>query len=182
MMTTPDGAGPAAVGPDAPGWDIPADDVADEDVDVLSLAGQRPPAGGAWLWVTVAEARRGGEFTALFLPRTRPRACGGDVLLRIAPGTSQAEEHWPGPAARVQVRAVVAGSLIHVAGWDHLSLDLWPEAVRAAAAFAMGALKELQEHGADVGARDQVDVETAAEPAPAGFPRLPAWGTAGAGG
>ena len=183
MMTTPDSAGPAAAGPDTPGWDIPADDVADEDVDVLSLAGQRPPAGGAWLWVTVADARRGGEFTALFLPRTRPRACGGDVLLRIAPGTSQAEEHWPGPAARVQVHAVVAGSLIHVAGWDHLSLDLWPEAVRATAAFAMGALKELQEHGADVGARDQVDVETAAEPgAPAGFPSLPAWGKAAAGG
>ena len=90
MMTAPDGAGPAAAGPETPGWDIPADDVADEDVDVLSLAGQRPPAGGAWLWVTVAGARRGGEFTALFLPRTRPRACGGDVLLRIAPGTSQA--------------------------------------------------------------------------------------------
>jgi hypothetical protein len=154
MMTAPDGAGPAAAGPATPGWDIPAGDVADEDVDVLSLTGQRPPAGGAWLWVTVAGARRGGEFTALFLPRTRPRANGGDILLRIAPGASRAEEHWPGPAARVQVRAVAAGSLIRVAGWDHLGLDLWPEAVRAAAAFAMGALKELREHGADVGARD----------------------------
>ena len=77
---------------------------------------------------------------------------------------------------------MVAGSLIHVAGWDRLGLDLWPEAVRATAAFAMGALKELQEHGADVGARDQVDVETAAKPAVAGFPRLPAWVTADAGG
>ena len=185
MMTAPDSAGPAAAGPAAPGWDIPADDVADEDVDVLSLAGQRPPAGGAWLWVTVAEARRGGEFTALFLPRTRPRACGGDVLLCIAPGTGQAEEHWPpGPAARVQVRvqAVVAGSLVRVAGWDHLGLDLWPEAVRAAAAFAIGALNELQQHGADAGARDQVDVETAAKPAPGGFPRLPGWVKPGAGG
>ncbi len=181
MMTTPHSAGPVAAGPDAPGWDIPAGDVADEDVDVLSLAGQRPPAGGAWLWVTVADARRGGEFTALFLPRTRPRANGGDVLLRIAPGT-QAEEHWPGPAAQVQVRAVVAGALIHVAGWDHLSLDLWPEALRATAAFAMGALKELREHGADVGARDQVDVEAAARSAPAGFPSLPAWVKAAAGG
>ena len=76
---------------------------------MLSLAGQRPPAGGAWLWVTVADAGRGGEFTALFLPRTRPRACGGDVLLRIAPGAGQAEGHGPGPAARVQVRAVAAG-------------------------------------------------------------------------
>ncbi len=182
MMTAPDGAGPAAAGPDAPGWDIPAGDVADEDMDVLSLAGQPPPAGGAWLWVTVAGARRGGEFTALFLPRTRPRANGGDVLLRIAPGTSQAEEPWPGSAVRVQVQAVVAGALIPVAGWDHLSLDLWPEAVRATAAFAMGALKQLQEHGADVGARDQVDVETAARPAPTGFPSLPAWVKAAAGG
>jgi len=51
----------------------------------------------------------------------------------------------------------------------------------ATAAFAMGALKELQEHGADVGARDQVDVETAAKPAPAGFPSLSAWVRAGAG-
>ena len=89
MMTAPDGTGPAAAGRETPGWDIPADDVADEDVDVLSLAGQRPPAGGAWLWVTVAEARRGGEFTALFLPRTRPRANGGDVLLRIAPAPAR---------------------------------------------------------------------------------------------
>ena len=176
MMTAPD-----STGPETPGWDIPADDVADEDVDVLSLAGQRPPAGGTWLWVTIADARRGGEFTALFLPRTRPRANGGDVLLRIAPGTSQAQERWAVPAMRVQVRAVVAGSLIPVADWDHLGLGLWPEAVRAAVAFAMGALKELQEHGADVGARDQVDVETAAEQAPTGFPGLPAWVKAGTG-
>lgn len=67
-----------------PGWEIPADDVADEDVNVLTVAGQRPPAGGAWLWVTTAEARRGGEFTALFVPRHCPHACGGDVLVRIA--------------------------------------------------------------------------------------------------
>ncbi len=61
MTATPD-----AADLDAPGWEIPADDVADEEVDVLCLAGQRPPGEGAWLWVTTAEARRGGEFTALF--------------------------------------------------------------------------------------------------------------------
>ncbi len=111
---------------------------------MLSLAGQRPPAGGAWLWVTVADARR-----AVSSP---PCSCRGPGHARTAgmccsasPPAPQAEEHWPGPAARVQVQAVVAGSLIHVAGWDHLSLDLWPEAVRATAAFAMGALRELQE-------------------------------------
>lgn len=69
----------------APGWEIPDDDAGDEDVDVLSLAGRQPPAGGAWLWVTTAEAGRGGEFTALFLPRHRSLASGADALLRIRP-------------------------------------------------------------------------------------------------
>ena len=69
MTVTPDDAGPAA-----PGFAIPDDDATGEDVDVLSLAGQRPPAEGAWLQVTTAEGRRGGEFTALFLPRDRPCA------------------------------------------------------------------------------------------------------------
>ena len=91
MMTTPDSACP-----ETPGWDIPADDVADEDVDVLSLAGQRPPAGGAWLWVTVAEARRGGEFTALFLPRTRPRANGGMSCSASPPAPARPKSTGPG--------------------------------------------------------------------------------------
>lgn len=73
------------------GGEVPADDVADEEVDVLYLAGQRPPVEGAWLWVTTADAGRGGEFTALFLPRNRPVASGGDVLLHIALGTGEDE-------------------------------------------------------------------------------------------
>ncbi len=171
MTVTPDDAAPAA-----PGFAIPDEDVPDEDVDVLSLAGQRPPAEGAWLQVTTAEGRRGGEFTALFQPRNRPRASGGDVLLHIAPGTSLADEQWPLPAMRVM--AVAAGSVIHVAAWDHLTLEEWPEIVRPAVAFAIGALKELQEHGADVGASrhlsGQVEVEFAAGAAVGGFPALPA--------
>ena len=79
---------------------------------------------------------------------------------------------------RVRVMAVVAGSVIHVAAWDHLTLEEWPEIVRPAVAFAMGALKELQEHGADVGAHrhtsGRVEVDSAAEAAVAGFPALPA--------
>jgi len=78
MTVTPD-----AAGPDGAGWEIPAEDAPDEEVDALYLAGQRPPEEGAWLWVTTADAGRGGEFTALFLPRTRPRASGGDILLHI---------------------------------------------------------------------------------------------------
>jgi hypothetical protein len=31
--------------------------------------------------------------------------------------------------------------------WDRLDLDGWPERVRATAVFAVGVLKELQEHG-----------------------------------
>jgi hypothetical protein len=160
----------------ASGYVIPGEDAADEEVDVLYLAGQRPPAEGAWLWVTTAEARRGGEFTALFLPRTRPSANGGDVLLHIVPGATPDTE--PGPTARVQVAAVVAGSVIGVAGWDHLGLEEWPEVARPTVTFAIGALKELQEHGADVGAHRHpsapVEVESAAEAAVTGFPALPA--------
>ena len=147
---------------------------------MLYLAGQRPPEEGAWLWITTADARRGGEFTALFLPRTRPRASGGDVLLHVAPGRGEGNvEQWPVPSARVRVWAVAAGSLILMAGWDRLDLDGWPERVRATAVFAVGVLRELQEHGADVRARDQVEVEAAAESAAAGFPGLPTWVTAG---
>ena len=184
-MTTamPPGAG------GTPGWVVPDDDVADEDVDVRSLAGKRPPAGGAWLWVTTAEGRRGGEFTALALPRVNPRACGGDVLLRVAPGggrslSGSTDEHKApepsGPAAAaeltaaVRVLAAVAGALVHVASWDHLSVDQWPEQVRGTVAFTLDAVRELQEHGADIGVRGQVEVEAAAQSVTYGFPGLPA--------
>ena len=55
MTVTPDDTGAASQG-----FAIPDDDATDEDVDVLYLAGQRPPAEGAWLWVTTAEGRRDG--------------------------------------------------------------------------------------------------------------------------
>jgi hypothetical protein len=153
MTATPRNAG------DPRRWAIPDGDAADEDVDVLALAGRQPPAGGAWLQVTAAEARRGGEFTALFLPRHRPVACGGDALVRIAPREDT------GPAtvvAGVQVHAVAAGSVVRVAGWDLDSLDLWPEIVRSPVVFALGALRELQDHEVDVGPREQVDLVAAA--------------------
>jgi hypothetical protein len=41
-------------------------------------------------------------------------------------------------------------------------------------AFTLEALRELQEHGADLGARDQVEVEAAAQSVTHGFPGLPA--------
>ena len=53
MTAVPSGSG------SSPGWEIPDEGVGDEGVDVLSLAGQPVPAGGAWLWVTAAEAEAG---------------------------------------------------------------------------------------------------------------------------
>ena len=139
-------------------------------VDVLSLAGQPAPDGGGWLWVTAADSHPGGELAGLLLPGKHPAAFGGDVLVHVRP----ADEPDGGTAAvRVQVWAVAAGSLVRVAGWDPAGLDAWPELVRVPAVFAMGALTALEEHGADVADREQVDVITAAGLAPAGFPSLP---------
>lgn len=162
MTAVPSGSG------GSPGWEIPDEGVGTENADVLALAGQPVPAGGAWLWVTAAEPRRGGNFTALFLPRQHPVACGGDVLVHVSPVGEPGET-----AARVAVWAVVAGSLVRVAAWDPAGPDLWPETARATVIFAMGALTELQEHGADVAARQQVDVIAAAGSVPTGFPSLP---------
>lgn len=156
----------------APGRAPGDDDAAEEDVDVLYLAGQRPPAEGAWLRVTAAEARSGGEFTALFLSRARPCANGGDVLLHVAPGTGRPGDALP--AIRMRVMAVAAGSVIPVAAWDHLQLEEWPEIARPAVAFARGALRELRQHGADVLPSGLAEVEPAAAVAVAGFPALPA--------
>lgn len=154
----------------APVWVIPADDVGDAEVDVLSLAGQPVPDGGAWLWVTSAESHPGGELAGLFLPGNRPVACGGDVLVHVRPAS---KPDGGTAAARVQVWAVAAGSLVLVAGWDPAGLDAWPEMVRDPAVFAMGALTALEEHGADISAREQVEVIPATGSAPAGFPSLP---------
>jgi hypothetical protein len=143
--------------------------VGDEEVDVLSLAGQPVPDGGAWLRVTAAEPQPGGELAGLFLPRYRPVACGGDVLVHLRPASTL---DGGTAAARVQVWAVAARSLVRVASWDPASLDAWPELVRDPAVFAMGALTALEEHGADLSDREQVDVITATG-AREGFPSLP---------
>jgi hypothetical protein len=110
----------------------------------------------------------------LFLPRRRPVACGGEVLVRIAPRERGTEDTGSATAvAGVQVCAVAAGSLVRVAGWDLDSLDLRPEIVRSPVVFALGALRELQDHGADVGPRDEVDLVAAAGSVTAPFPGLP---------
>jgi hypothetical protein len=174
VAATPDEPGPG-------GFEVPDDDVADEEVDVLTLAGQRPPAAGAWLRVAAAGAP-GGEVTALVLPRNRPQASGGGVLLCLAPGAGEAGQRQPVATVGVRVHAVAAGKLVLVAVWDRLDLEGWPEAVRATVAFALGAVTELEAHGADTGARMQVGVEAAAGSAVSGFPALRSGARAGAGG
>jgi hypothetical protein len=171
-MTTPTGpADPGQTRPQTgiPAGDVPAEDVPAEEVDVRYLAGQRLPADGAWLWITTAKAEPEGEFTAVFLPGAEPHPHGGDVLLHVYPATCVQEQAVPD--AQVRVVAVVAESLVLVAGWERLDLDFWPERVRATTAFARGVLGELRDHGADLGGSVQIAPQ-AARPVVAGFPFL----------
>jgi hypothetical protein len=168
-MTTPHDPGQQGPGRDP----VPAAPLAgvlsEDDVDVLYLAGQRLPAAGAWLLAATAEARTGGEFTAVMLPQDRPQAGGGDVLIHLSP--APAVPGQPGMTARVRVLAVAARSVVLAGCWDRLGLEDWPEQVRATAAFTLGVLAELRDHGADLGTSERVDLAVA--PAVAGFPGLP---------
>ncbi|HEY5984910.1 MAG TPA: hypothetical protein VIV12_00805 [Streptosporangiaceae bacterium] len=150
------GAGKAPSGPDQ------------EEVDVLFLAGQRLPAEGAWLLVTGVDGNPGGQFTAQVLDVAAPSAFGGDVVVRLCP--DDPPKGQPPPAARVQVYVVMGGRLIPVAAWPGHDLDGWPERIRPAVAFAMGVLTELEEHRADLGGHDRVDLGQAAAGATAGVP------------
>lgn len=140
----------------------------DEEVDVLYLAGQRPPEGGAWLLMGGVDGTPGGEFTAFVLPGAAPSAFGGDVVIRLSPDDPPAGQ--PPPAARVQVYAVMGGQLIPVVAWPGQDLDGWPERIRPTVAFTMGVLTELEEHDADLDARGRVDLNQDAAEATASIP------------
>jgi hypothetical protein len=145
---------------------LPDDADRDGDVDVLYLAGQRLAAGGEWLLITAVGGMPGAEFTARVLPVGGRHAHGGDVLVHLA-----AEPGHPEPlAVRVGTWAVMCGHLIPVAAWDRQEPEGWPEKIRATAAFAMGILTELEEHGADLTARHQVDLDDDDVTAVAGIP------------
>jgi len=166
-------AGPAGSGLPAPGGPAGPDngmpgvpgDLDRDDLDVLSLAGLAPPPDGDWLLVTSLDSQPGGGFTAQHLHRHELHAHGGDVLVRVAPDTGS-----PGqPEVRAQVWAVMGGRLVLAGNWDRQSPDDWPEQVRAAVAFAMGMITELEESGADLGPLclvrlDDPDVATAGVP------------------
>ena len=114
---------------------------------MAALAGSGPPPEGLWLWATEVDGEPGGVFTARHLPASAPRACGGDVVLRLGPGPGR----LPGrPAAHVQAYAVLAGTVVLVAEWGLDSFGDWPEIVRVTAAFTMGVLTDLEARGADL--------------------------------
>lgn len=162
--------GDAGVPPE-PG--IPDGGAAEREVDVRALAARQPPQEGAWMRVTAAEARRGGVFTAVLMPGSRLLAGGGDVLVQVTPSPG-----WWTPGgtlvADVRVWAAVGGRLLLVAGWNTVSLDRWPEAVRCSVVFARGAFRELRDHGADACSPGQVSLIAVASAVPAPFPVLPA--------
>src|SRR5260370_42544918 len=128
MTSTPESA-PAVAG--EPGFPDFAASGGGDGIDVLSL-GRMRPASAAWLLVTAADGLAGETFTASVVPGPRPRAQGGDVLLRIAPGA--------GPQAAsvsVSVWAVAAGPLIPGADWDLPDDGAWAEGVGPGGAFRM---------------------------------------------
>lgn len=110
-------------------------------------------------------------FTAVVVPGSRLLAGGGDVLVQVTPSPG-----WWTPegslVADVRVWAAVAGSLVLVAGWSTVSLARWPECARCAVVFALGALRELREHGADTGSPGEIVLVTAAGAVPVPFPSL----------
>jgi len=153
---------------------LPDDTDRDGEVDVLFLAGQRPAGTGEWLLITAVDGTPGGEFLARVPPAAGRCAHGGDVLIRLADQTG----HLEPPAVGVSAWAVISGLLIPVATWDRQDLDSWPERTRATVAFVMGMLTELEEHGADLGAGQPVDLDTAAASATVGVPAGVTFGTA----
>lgn len=54
---------------------------------------------------------------------------------------------------------VLGGRLVLAGNWNRQDLGRWPEQIRPAVAFAMGMVTELEEHGADLGARHRVQLD-----------------------
>jgi hypothetical protein len=135
---------------------IPADADSYEDISVLSLAGQISPDDGEWLLlVTSLDSRPGAGFLARHLRPDELHAHGGDVLIRLLPGARRRGL----PEIRAEVLAVLAGHLILAGNWERQDRDWWPEQIRPAVAFVMGMLTELEENGADLGARHRIRLD-----------------------
>jgi hypothetical protein len=179
LTISPEGQASDQAGP-APGLAarFPDDPHGGDDADVMYLAGQRPAGAGDWLLITAAGGLPGAEFTARVLPPAGRQAHGGDVLVHLAPEPTAGPLDLP--AVRVGAWAVIDGLLIPVAAWERQDLDGWPERIRATVAFAMSVLTELEDHGAELGPAQVVDLDNAVAAA-AGIPAGVTFGAAGSG-
>jgi len=135
--------------------DIPDDADGYEDINVLSLAGQIPSDDGEWLLVTSLDSQPGGGFLARHLWPGELHARGGDVLIRLLPDPRRGGQ----PRIRADVLVVLGGYLILAGSWVRQDRRRWPEQIRPAVAFAMGMITELEENGADLGARHRVRLD-----------------------
>ena len=134
---------------------IPDDADSYEDINVLSLAGQIPPDDGEWLLVTSLDSQPGAGFLARHLRPDELHAHGGDVLIRVLPDARRRGL----PEIRAEVLVVLGGYLILAGNWERQDRDWWPEQIRPAVAFVMGMVTELEENGADLGARYRVRLD-----------------------
>jgi hypothetical protein len=158
---------PAAPGDDSPGESPDTTDP--EEVDVLSLAGRLPAAEAEWLLITEAGGLPGTVISAWLLPAGQRQGRGGDVLVRLAPGSGHADR---GPVTvDVSAWVVISGRLVPVATWDQQEPGAWPERIRPTVVFALDVLTELEDHqGADLGAGNRVELDTAAAKPMPGIP------------
>jgi hypothetical protein len=154
---------------------IPDDADGHDDINVLSLAGQIPSDDGEWLLVTSLDSQPGGGFLARHLCSGEETARGGDVLIRLLPDASRGGQ----PEIRADVVVVLGGHLILAGSWERQDRRRWPEQIRPAVAFAMGMITELEENGADLGARHRVRLDDPAAAVP-GVPLGVTSGPAGA--
>lgn len=134
--------------------------------DATVLAGQALPAGGMWLCATAVDAAEGGVFTVEQVPGTG-MCHDGDVLIRVAEGAGR----LPGLGnGHVQVCAMMGREMRLVAEWQFIDPGDWPELARPAAAWAMGALFDLEEQGIIVDSSQAVTLADAVAALAPGWP------------
>jgi hypothetical protein len=119
-----------------------------------------------WLLASAVESGPGGIFTVEEIPEEG--SChNGDVLVRVAGGAGR----LPGLGrGHVQVCTVIRGALYLVAEWPVTDFGDWPELARPAAAWAMGALADLEEYGPDTDPYTPVSLQDAAGAITPGWP------------
>jgi hypothetical protein len=134
--------------------------------DAAVLAGQALPPGGMWLLTTAVESGPGGTFTLEEIPEEG--SChNGEVLVRVADGPGR----LPGLGrGHVQVCAVISGAMYLMAEWLVIDFADWPELARPTAAWAMGALADLEEYGPDTDQYAPVSLRDAAAGMAPGWP------------